>query len=117
LALNCVGGETATEMTRALGKDGIMVTYGGMSLKPVTIPTSVFIFKNITLKGFWMSDWYSTHSIEERINLLTKLSDLVKSKKLRLWSERHNFVDGFDVALQRAIQTSVRDRKVILKFE
>jgi len=117
LALNCVGGETATEMARLLEKGGTMVTYGGMSLKPVTIPTSSFIFNDIVLKGYWMSNWYATHSLEERIVLLNKLSDLVKQKKLRLWTERHNFVDGFDVALQRAMQSSVRDRKVILKFE
>ena len=64
-----------------------------------------------------MSNWYATHSIEERIALLSKLSEMVKAKKLRVWTERHNFVDGFDTALKRAINTSSRDRKVILKFE
>lgn len=64
-----------------------------------------------------MSNWYATHSLEERIALLRQLSELVKSKKLRVWTERHNFVDGFDTALKRAIDTSSRDRKVILKFE
>jgi hypothetical protein len=64
-----------------------------------------------------MSNWYQSHSIEERVALLKHLSTLVSSKKLRLWTERHNFVDGFDTALQRAIQTNSRDRKVLLKFE
>lgn len=31
LALNCVGGEIATEMLRHLDKGGYLVTYGGMS--------------------------------------------------------------------------------------
>lgn len=31
LALNCVGGEIATEMLRHLDKGGYFVTYGGMS--------------------------------------------------------------------------------------
>ena len=34
---------------------GTMVTYGGMSLQPVTLPTSLFIFKDLTLRGFWLS--------------------------------------------------------------
>jgi trans-2-enoyl-CoA reductase len=51
LALNCIGGPTATEMARTLDKDGVFVTYGGMSKKPVQVPTSLFIFKNITFKG------------------------------------------------------------------
>lgn len=32
-----------------------MVTYGGMSMKPVTIPTSLFIFKDLRSRGFWLS--------------------------------------------------------------
>lgn len=64
-----------------------------------------------------MSQWYSSHSVEERVALLRQLSELVRSKKLRVWTERHNFVDGFDTALKRAINSSSRDRKVLLKFE
>ncbi len=34
---------------------GTLVSYGGMSMKPVTIPTSMFIFKGIQARGFWLS--------------------------------------------------------------
>jgi len=117
LALNCVGGETATEMARLLTEGGTMVTYGGMSIRPVTIPTRSFIFNDITLKGFWMSRWYSNHSIEEKTKLLNTLIELVQDNKLRLWTERHQFVDGFDVALERAQNTQSRDRKVLFMFD
>ena len=45
LALNCVGGASGTELCKALGDDGVHVTYGGMSLKPVIAGTSHLIFK------------------------------------------------------------------------
>ena len=45
LALNCVGGNSSTEILKCLGKKGFHVTYGGMSLKPVVGPTSSLIFK------------------------------------------------------------------------
>jgi len=45
LALNCVGGQSSTELIQVLGKRGVHVTYGGMSLKPVIGPTSALIFK------------------------------------------------------------------------
>jgi hypothetical protein len=32
-----------------------LVTYGGMSMKPVTLPTSLFIFKDLHARGFWLS--------------------------------------------------------------
>ena len=45
LALNCVGGTSGTELCKALKENGVHVTYGGMSLKPVTAATSHLIFK------------------------------------------------------------------------
>ncbi len=32
-----------------------MVTYGGMSMQPVSVPTSLLIFKDLRVRGFWMS--------------------------------------------------------------
>jgi trans-2-enoyl-CoA reductase len=32
-----------------------MVTYGGMSMQPVSIPTSLLIFKDLQFRGFWLS--------------------------------------------------------------
>lgn len=34
---------------------GTIVTYGGMSMKPVSLPTSLFIFKDLHARGFWLS--------------------------------------------------------------
>lgn len=47
LALNCVGGKSALEIMRHLQNEGTIVTYGGMSREPVTVPTSALIFKDI----------------------------------------------------------------------
>jgi len=117
LALNCVGGPTATEMARLLAPGGTLVTYGGMSLQPVTVPTSPFIFNDINLRGFWMTRWYESHTEKERTEMWNQLVSLVQSQKLRIWTERHSFQTGFQAALDRAINSSSRDRKVLLKFE
>lgn len=50
LALNCICGQNALEILRHLEYGGIMVTYGGMSREPLTVPTSAFIFKVFQLK-------------------------------------------------------------------
>ena len=39
LALNCVGGASFVELTRRLRRSGTVVTYGGMSRKPITLST------------------------------------------------------------------------------
>jgi len=116
LALNCVGGESVTEMARLLEKGGTLVTYGGMSNKPVTTSTSSFIFNDIILKGFSLQNWISTHSVKERIDMYKVLINLMKQEKLRLWHERHPFNDKFGFALQRSQDYPNRDRKVLLSF-
>lgn len=45
LALNCICGQNALEVLRHLAHGGTMVTYGGMSREPLTVPTSALIFK------------------------------------------------------------------------
>lgn len=56
LALNCVGGSSCTAIARKLLNDGEILTYGGMSMKPVTLPTTLYIFKNIVSRGFWVTE-------------------------------------------------------------
>ncbi|KAK1117055.1 hypothetical protein K0M31_016980 [Melipona bicolor] len=84
LALNCICGQNALEILRHLAHGGIMVTYGGMSREPLTVPTSAFIFKDITLKGFWMTAWTKANmNSKERENMFSELGTLFKNKKLK----------------------------------
>ncbi|XKL59011.1 hypothetical protein PGB90_000027 [Kerria lacca] len=84
LALNCVGGRNATEISRLLADNGIMVTYGGMSREPVTIPTSAFIFKNISFRGYWMTKWTSNNrQSPERRKMIEELASYMSSGKLK----------------------------------
>jgi len=112
LALNCIGGPTATEMSRVLGTGGAFVTYGGMSRRPVTIPTSAFIFKDIHLHGFWLTKWLEQHSIEEHKQMLDVLFKMIREEKLRLWLETWKFEKFFE-ALSRH-KEQYRDRKIVL---
>lgn len=115
LALNCVGGPVVTDMARLLDDGATVVTYGAMAKQPITLPASLLLFKDLKFRGFWLSKWLETHSNAERDAMYAQITDLIKSEKLRLWTERHNFSTGFETALERA-QTSRRERKVLLEF-
>lgn len=112
LALNCIGGTTSTEFTRLLAPGGTMVTYGGMSRKPVTVPTSALIFKDIQLRGFWLTKWLEQHPQEDRTKMLNSLFEMIKKDQLKLWIEDWKF-SKFQQALQR-VNEPYRDRKVVL---
>lgn len=115
LALNCTGGPVVTDMARILDEGATLVTYGAMAKKPITIPSSLFIFKNLQLKGFWLSKWLETHSAAERDAMYEQVTEMFKAEKLRLWSEKHQFKNGFETALERS-QLPLRERKVLLEF-
>ncbi|KAM7344965.1 enoyl-[acyl-carrier-protein] reductase, mitochondrial-like [Cochliomyia hominivorax] len=82
LAFNCVGGKSATEVTRHLSDKGIMVTYGGMSREPVIAPTAALIFKDIAFRGFWMTRWTKENAQSpERPEMFRELCDLMEQGK------------------------------------
>lgn len=84
LALNCVGGQIALETMYLLNHGGVMVTYGGMSRDPVSVPTSALVFRDITFKGFWMTRWYREHrGKEEHKKMLDDLMGYMKEKQLK----------------------------------
>lgn len=83
LGLNCIGGRATTMMVRLLGQDAHLVSYGAMSKEPLSVPTSLFIFKNLTCHGFWQSQWYSRKSMQERERLMENLVGLMRHGKLR----------------------------------
>ena len=74
--LNCVGGPDTTAMTRFLGENAHLVSYGAMSKKPLSLPTSLFIFKNLATHGYWQHRWYQDHSRQERESLMGTLAQL-----------------------------------------
>lgn len=78
-------------MAGLLGHDAHLVSYGAMSKQPLSLPTSLFIFKNLTSHGFWQSRWYKQHTREERENLMNILADLIKDGKVQLF---HTFYDA-----------------------
>lgn len=57
LALNCVGGKSATALAKTLAHGSHLVTYGGMSKQPVNLPTGLLIFNDLVFSGFWVSRW------------------------------------------------------------
>jgi mitochondrial enoyl-[acyl-carrier protein] reductase / trans-2-enoyl-CoA reductase len=84
LALNCVGGPSLTEMSRLLAPGASVVTYGGMSRKPVTVSTSAFIFEDLKMFGFWMTRWRDEHSLEEQQEMYESLATAIRKGQLIL---------------------------------
>jgi trans-2-enoyl-CoA reductase len=115
LALNSVGGKSSLEIAKVLAKKGVHVTYGGLSKEAVSVGTGSLIFHDITLKGFWLSEWVKESSVDERVAMLNELASLVEAGKLRTWVQTYKFAD-FDDALLAAVNRTTK-RKIVLLME
>ncbi|KAK9449928.1 uncharacterized protein V1518DRAFT_415081 [Limtongia smithiae] len=82
LALNCTGGDSTTNVARQLTEGGHLVTYGGMARKPVTMPVSLFIFKDINLHGYWLTRWSDSHPNEKEA-IVNEIFELIKTGELK----------------------------------
>lgn len=86
LALNSVGGASVMRLIKFCDPGATLVTFGGMSGEPVRFPTRELIFKDITLRGFWIDGWARTASREEIITQNHRVYEM--------W--RHGFPTGVE---------------------
>jgi len=104
LALNCVGGKNALEMSKHLDHYGVMVTYGGMSREPVLVPTSSLIFKDIQFRGFWMTRWKDQKGkTPEGQQMMDDLFAMIKSGHLKAPSHELIPFENYQSALENAL--------------
>ena len=115
LALNAVGGKSSLELGRVLGRKGVHVTYGGMSREPVMIGTGSLIFHDISIRGFWLSEWLKNTSHEKRVALLQELAGLVEKGKLHNYIQTYKFAD-FEDALAAAVNRTTK-RKIVMVMD
>ena len=119
LALNCVGGQDTSNMAKLLHKDGTLVTYGAMSMKPLSLSSSLFIFKNLKSLGFWMTTWYGACTEEQRLEMTSDLVQMIENGKLKepdseIVDLKGNNEDIANIA-KKALQT-VKGKKIIFRF-
>lgn len=119
LGLNCVGGKDTANMAKLLGKDATLVTYGAMSMQPLSLPSSLFIFKNLTSKGFWLTTWYKACSFDERMAMTKELVALMEAGKLRAPECEIVDLSGSDEQVGRRAREAIaetRGKKVVFRF-
>lgn len=83
LGIDAVGGEATSKLGTCLTEGGTLVNYGMMSGKPCVMTSAVIIFKDITIKGFWLAKWFRTASRGQQMELYGELTTLIASGKLK----------------------------------
>ena len=81
-AIDAVGGATGAAVARALGRDGVMLVYGLLSLEPMPIDGGRMIFNTTTIRGFWLSQWFRTAPPERQQAITSELLRLMAAHEI-----------------------------------
>ena len=79
LGLDGVAGEATRSLTGALAEGGTLVVDAGMSAQPGAAFPPHFIFRDLTLRGFWLIKWFSNAAPEVVQRIQQELMPLLVS--------------------------------------
>lgn len=115
LALNAVGGDSALRLMDLLSNDGALVTFGAMSRRSLKVPNKHLIFKNLEIRGYWLSRWSDKASHRAMHDVLQPLAAMMLKGHLKLPVARVLPMADYREALSLA-QSEGRKGKILIKF-
>lgn len=115
LGLNQIGGESVSNMIKAMGYGATVVTVGAMVSEPVRFPTRFLIFNDLRLRGFWWDKFQRTRPKAEVDAVLGRVYALIADGTLKAPVDSVFKLENVREALARAAQNS-RSGKVVLEF-
>jgi NADPH:quinone reductase-like Zn-dependent oxidoreductase len=113
LAFNSVGGESALRVMKLLRDGGTHITYGAMARKPLTIPNAMVIFRDIRVRGLWITRWVENAPADEVHAVYGNLASRMSAGKLVEPIDSTYPLEQFKEALAR-LEAPDRDGKVLL---
>ncbi|MBC9251523.1 alcohol dehydrogenase [Pseudomonas alcaligenes] len=83
LGIDAVGGKSTDHLAASLSEGGVLVNYGLMSGEPCQVSAASFVFRDVTLRGFWLAKWFQKASPAEQMKVFGELTQLIASGKLK----------------------------------
>jgi NADPH:quinone reductase-like Zn-dependent oxidoreductase len=113
LGIDAVGGESTDRLASALAERAVLVNYGAMSGEPCQVSPASFVFRDITLRGFWLSRWYKEATPEARAAVFTEIATLIARGDLHAKIAETYSLDDVSAAVAAAASAG-RDGKILL---
>ena len=113
LFIDAVAGKHVNTVASLLTDNSTIINYGLLSGENIQLDPHNTIFKNIILKGFWLSLWLNKMSIEEKNKLYYYLSELIVKKSLFTKVEKVFYINDIKEAINNASDFN-RDGKILV---
>ena len=115
LALDAVAGDATRRLANCLTDGGTVVNYGLLSGKPCEVDAADTVFRDISLRGFWYSRWYSAAAAAAVKALFVRLAAMVRAGTLRVPVEAIYPVERYTEALAHA-ERDGRAGKIVMRW-
>jgi NADPH2:quinone reductase len=114
VGVDAVGGESSQDLLSLLGENAQLISYGAMSGQSMQLNSSLVIFKNISITGFWGGKIFSGLSASEQMRVVTDIVQYVAKGQLTLQTEEVFKFEQIKDAVNANYRTN-RKGKILLK--
>lgn len=77
LGIDAVGGAATDRLGETLADGATLLNYGAMSGEPCALSPRTIIFRDVSLRGFWLARWFRTATLEQQRELYGSLTGLI----------------------------------------
>ncbi len=113
LAIDAVGGGATERLAQCLAPGGVVVNYGAMSGDACKLSPASLIFRDISLRGFWLARWYQQENASRRAALFGELAALIADGTLSTRIAATYPIERIKEAIAAAA-AGERDGKIVL---
>lgn len=110
---DAVGGELAGKILSSLEIGGTMYVFGSLSLNNIPLNSGLLIFKNLTIKGFWLTSWMENTSPQMQKTAIKTVFEHLSKESIQVDVASSYPLEKFQEAIQ-AYETPGRNGKILL---
>ncbi|MFN2376337.1 MAG: zinc-dependent alcohol dehydrogenase family protein [Candidatus Binatia bacterium] len=82
LGIDAVAGNATGRLTECLAEGGVLVNYGAMSGEPCVVAPRSFVFRDVTLRGFWLAKWFRQATPAQQMAVYGDLTQRIAAGEL-----------------------------------
>jgi len=115
LAVDAVGGTATQRLARCVDEKGVVVNYGLLSGEPCAMDSRDTVFRDVSLRGFWLRRWFGETPPAEIAALYAKLAALIEDGTLEVAVEKVYPLAKIKDAVAHAARAA-RSGKILLEM-
>ncbi|MBI2825493.1 MAG: zinc-dependent alcohol dehydrogenase family protein [Planctomycetia bacterium] len=113
LAIDAIGGESTMRLAQCVAPGGTIANYGALSGQACRVAPQDLIFRQVTLRGFWLTKWFTSATPADQQAVFGELVKLMVDGTLRTRIEATYPFAKIKEALAHAMRPG-RDGKILL---